>query len=120
MTFQHRGALTLDVTMYRGDFGHLGSDLHQIFLQEALLVGDFLGVLRLLLELIHLSVQNLKNRLQLVLPETQIVRNASYPLHPLYIHILTILLCSRVFIKRPTRHTPRVAIGGGPVAILGY
>lgn len=52
---------------YRGQSGYLSSDGHQIFLQEPLLVGDLVGMGRLLLVLLHLLVGHVQYSLQLVL-----------------------------------------------------
>lgn len=56
-----------DVSRYRGQSGYLSSDGHQIFLQEPLLVGDLVGVGRLLVVLLHLLVGHVQYSLQLVL-----------------------------------------------------
>lgn len=52
---------------YRGQSGYLGPDGHQILLQQPLLVGDLVGVGRLLLILLHLLVGYIQYSLQLVL-----------------------------------------------------
>lgn len=56
-----------DRDRYRGQSGYLSSDGHQIFLQEPLLVGDLVGMGRLLLVLLHLLVGHVQYSLQLVL-----------------------------------------------------
>lgn len=52
---------------YCGDLGYLGPDVHDVLLQQFLLVGDLLSVGRLVPVLLHLLVQNVQHRLQLVL-----------------------------------------------------
>lgn len=52
---------------YGGDLGYFGPDVHDVFLQQFLLVGDLLSVGRLLPVLLHLLVGNIQHRLQLVL-----------------------------------------------------
>lgn len=41
--------------------------MHQVLLKETLLVGDLLSVSWLILELLHLLVRHIQNRLKLVL-----------------------------------------------------
>lgn len=54
---------------YRGEARYLGPDGDQVLLQEPLLIGDLMGVGRLLLKLLHLLVGHIQHALQLVLEE---------------------------------------------------
>lgn len=56
-----------DMVRYRGQSGYLGPDGDQIFLQQPLLIGDLVGMGRLLLILLHLLVGHIQYSLQLIL-----------------------------------------------------
>lgn len=58
-----------DLLSYCRDLGYFGPDVHDIFLQQFLLIGDLLSVGWLVPVLLHLLVRNIQHRLQLVLGE---------------------------------------------------